>query len=168
MIPTNDLHIHGIQVSTPRPKINCTIAGCNRSFKNRSGLRSHIRTQHSTVSLHSAQPQPFNTAPNCAPLRPEILLLGSPPYSPLNSSDESEEETSSHEEDHGILIDFDQPPSPSPFQGGSTRVHVGDDDNHREPSSVGSGDQHQVIPKLTRIYHPVINGKNLYNVVSQF
>jgi len=132
---------------------------------NRSGVRSHIRAQHSPVSLHPAQPQPFNTntTPNRAHLRPEIVLLGSPPpYSPLSSSDESEEKTSSHEEDHGILMDLDQPPWPSPLQSGSTSVHVGDDDNHREPSSVGSGtsgDQHQVIPKLTRIYHPVINGR---------
>jgi hypothetical protein len=153
MIPTNSLHISGIQVSTPRPKINCTIPGCNRSFKNRSGLRLHIRARHFA-------------APNCAPLRPEILLLDSPP--PLNPSDESEGSTSSHEEDYGILIDLDQPPSPSPPRSGSTRVHVGDDDNHQEPSSVGSGDQYQVIPKLTRIYHPVINGKNLCNVFSQF
>jgi len=149
MIPTKNLHIHGIQVSTPLPKINCTIAGCNRSFMNRSGVRSHIRAQHSPVSLHPAQPQPFNTntTPNRAHLRPEIVLLGSPPpYSPLSSSDESEEKTSSHEEDHGILMDLDQPPWPSPLQSGSTSVHVGDDDNHREPSSVGSGtsgDQHQ-------------------------
>jgi hypothetical protein len=65
--------------------------------------------------------------------------------------------------DHGMVMDLDQLPSPSPSQSGSTRVR--DDDNHREPSSVGSGDQHQVI---TRIYHPVMNGKNSYNVVSQF
>jgi hypothetical protein len=209
MIPTNNLRIRSIHASTPRPRLNCTIAGCNRSFKNRCGVQSHIRARHSAVSLHPAQPQPLNTPGTRARLRPETLLLSSPPpHSPLNSSDESDEpDTSSRssspshgsetgsglsetestssrahvddEEDNNsnIFMALDQlppspSPSPSPSQSGGTRAPVDDDtddeDNHQPPSSLGSGNQHQarVLPeRFTHIYHPVINGKNLYNVV---
>jgi len=218
MIPTNNLRIRSIHVSTPHPRLNCTIVGCNRSFKNRSGIQSHIRAQHSNVSVHPAQPQLPNTPGTRAQLQPEMLLLSSPhclTLSPLNSSDSEEfdmlsqssplssssetgsstsktESMSFHvdDEDNNIFMDIDQPaspsrsgsmrarmdhdddgdplPSPSPSWSGSMRAHVDDDldDSDQLPSSPGSGNHARVTHEpLARLYHPVINGKNLYNVV---
>jgi hypothetical protein len=153
MKPTNYPHIHGIEVSTPPPKINCMIAGCNHSFKNRSGFQSHIRARHSAMSLHPAQPLPLHSH------KEDHGILMDLDHGILMDLDHG----ILMDLDHSMLMDLDQPPSPSPSQSGSTRVC--DDDNHREPSSVSSGDQRQVI---THIYHPVMNGKNSYNVVSQF
>ncbi|KAF8502848.1 hypothetical protein F5888DRAFT_1607397 [Russula emetica] len=93
MIPLHNIHSHHAHTSTPFSLWKCKFSGCNCSFKNRAGLKSHIRLVHSSARAGPSQQHPphtpntrHNLQPLTAPLSPSF-----PPLSPLSSSSSESE-----------------------------------------------------------------------------
>jgi hypothetical protein len=155
--------LHHTPTSTSRSSWVCEFPGCDRSFKNRTGLKSHIRLVHRPEPVQQCPPHTPNTRLN---LQPRIVPLSPSfaPVSPLNSSQSESESDSdldmlppdstsssnrssngSHDQDNDNVLHADRPPSPSPA--GSPH-----------PSTNGHPDP------VSRSYHPIINGMCLVHL----
>jgi hypothetical protein len=93
------MHSHHDHTSIPYSLWKCEFSGCGRSFKNRTGLKSHIRLVHSLRPEPSQHHPPLtpntrhNLQPLTVPLSPSFPL-----FSPLSSS------SSESESDLGISL----------------------------------------------------------------
>ena len=105
------VHPQDTQVSTSHSLLDCPKPNCGRSFKNLTGLRSHIKSQHPTIpSQHTRLQFPYTPGTRNR-LQPEtVLLTGSKPHYPYGSpltaggsDSESPCDGSPSKEDNGFL-----------------------------------------------------------------
>ncbi|MGH7239751.1 MAG: hypothetical protein ACREHG_06750, partial [Candidatus Saccharimonadales bacterium] len=71
----------------------CTFYGCNRHFRNRSGLTKHVRTTHAHVKRHDPMPPLPSPSPGLGPHGendgPEVPLVPlSSPHADFNPDDD--------------------------------------------------------------------------------
>jgi hypothetical protein len=158
---------HNIHTSIPRPLWKCKFSGCVHAFKNRAGLKSHMRTVHLASPEPGQQHPPhtpntrFNLQPLTVPLSPSFPPISplspsssesdsdpdvSPPNSPSNSHDtEDDDENNDYDDENDdFAMHVDRSTSPSPIGSPHPSTSSSSADGRPEP--------------VTRSYHPIING----------
>ena len=163
--------LHHAHASTSRSSWICKFPGCDRAFKNRTGLKSHMRLVHRPEPVQQRPPHTPNTRLN---LQPCIVPLNPsfPPISPFSSSpsesdsdldmlppDSTSSSSSSSNssrdgagdhEDNNNAMHIDRPPSPSPVGSPHTSASSSSANGHPE--------------LISHPYHPIINGMLLLHL----
>jgi hypothetical protein len=180
MKTNNNLRIHNIHaLGRPEPVLPCLAPGCIRRFYNRSGRTSHMHSQHPELPLGPEEPQPLSphnplshrSSPNdddSSSSRSGDCAVPGPASASSRSLSEMHGEDDAGQGD--VEMGFDPP----------WHMFDGDDDNgyhetdgersssshHNEDSgSYGQARDAFVQPRVTKEYHPRING--MFVVLSQ-
>src|SRR5882762_4370286 len=173
LLSYNMIPLHHTHASTSRSSCVCKFPGCNHSFKNRTGLKSHMQLVHRPEPIQQCPPHTPNTRlnlqPHIVPLSPSFAPVSPPGISPSesdsdpdldmlprdstsssNSSSNSSRDNAGDHEDNDNAMDVDQLPSPSPVGSPHPSASPSSTNGHPEP--------------ISHSYHPIINGMFLLHL----